>query len=53
MELTALFINQVLTVPPLDFSLSDRVRAGITRGKGAPELSNFVEVRFGVGETVS
>jgi hypothetical protein len=51
--MTALFINQVLTVPPPDFSLSDRVRAGITRGKVATELSNLVEVRFGVGETVS
>jgi hypothetical protein len=52
-ELTAFFVNQVLTVPALYFLLSDRVRAGITRGTVATELSNFVEVRFGVGDTVS
>lgn len=29
-ELTALFANQGLTAPPLDFTVSDRVRAGTT-----------------------
>lgn len=29
-ELTSLFTNQGLTAPPLDFTVSDRVRAGTT-----------------------
>lgn len=29
-ELTALFTNRNLTAPPLDFTVSDRVRAGFT-----------------------
>ena len=29
-ELTSLFTNQGLTAPPIDFTVSDRVRAGTT-----------------------
>ncbi len=29
-ELTTIFTNQGLTAPPLDFTVSDRVRAGTT-----------------------
>jgi hypothetical protein len=55
-ELTSLFTNQGLTAPPLDFTASDRVRAGTTcraeilaalnrlDGGGSPKWHQMAEV---------